>query len=69
MGLFTAEELERYLEKFLCGIYGQTGGNVDQSANSIDVFFRTISTGAYERPSYGYQATLRELKDRGFVQT
>jgi hypothetical protein len=72
MGLFTAEELERYVEKFLCGLYGHTGGNIDQSVNSIDIFFKTISTGAYERPSYGYQATqalLRELKGRGLVQT
>jgi hypothetical protein len=72
MGLFTAEELERYVAKFLCGLYVQTGGNIDHSVNSIDVFFRTISTGAYERPLYGYEATqaiLRELKDRGLVQT
>jgi hypothetical protein len=72
MGLFTKEELERYIEKFLCGLYGQTGGNADRSANSLDIYIRNISFGAYERPQYGYQATravLRELKDRGLVQT
>lgn len=72
MGLFTKEELQRYGEKFLCGLYGQTGGSLDHSANSMEIFFKTISTGAYERPSYGYEATqaiLRELESKGLVQT
>jgi hypothetical protein len=71
MGLFTKEELQKYAEKFLCGLYGQTGGSIDHSANSTDIFIKNISYGAYERPQYGYQATqeiLRELKDRGLVQ-
>jgi hypothetical protein len=72
MGLFTKEELRRYVEKFLCGLYGQTGGNLDRSANSMDIYVKSISTGAYERPLYGYQATqaiLSELRDQGLVQT
>jgi hypothetical protein len=72
MGLFTKEELRRYSEKFLCGLYGQTGGSLDRSANSLDIYIKNISYGAYERPQYGYQATqaiLRVLKDQGLVQT
>ena len=72
MGLFTKEELRRYAEKFLCGLYGQTGGSLDRSANSLDIYIKNISYGAYERPQYGYQATqaiLKELKDQGLVQT
>jgi hypothetical protein len=72
MGLFNKEELRRYAEKFLCGLYGQTGGNLDRSANSMDIYIKNISYGAYERPQYGYeavQAILRELKDQGLVQT
>lgn len=72
MGLFTKEELETYIEKFLCGLYGQTSGNLDRSANSYDIYVKNISVGAYERPQYGYHATqeiLRELKDMGLVQT
>jgi hypothetical protein len=72
MGLFTKEELQRNTIKFLCGLYGQTGGGLDHSASSMDIYIKNISYGAYERPQYGYQATqeiLRELKDQGLVQT
>ncbi len=72
MELFTKEELRRYTEKFLCGLYGQTYGSLERSANSLDIFNKNISYGAYERPQFGYQATqaiLRELKDQGLVQT
>ena len=67
MGLFTKEELQRYAEKFLCGLYAKTGGGLDRSANSMDIFIKYVSYGAYERPQYGYQVTqelnLREIAD------
>ena len=72
MGLFAKEELRRYTEKFLCGLYRQIGGSLDHSANCMDIYIKNISYGTYERPQYGYQATqaiLRELKDQGLVQT
>ena len=50
MGLFTKEEIRRYSEKFLCGLYGQTGGSLDRSANSLEIYIKYINYGAYERP-------------------
>lgn len=72
MALFTRKELQRFVEKFLCGLYGQTGGNLDRSANSLEIYIKNVSYGVYERPEYGYRATqtiLKELKDQGLVQT
>ena len=72
MGLFTAEELEKFSIKFLCGLYRNAGGNLDQSLNSINIYFNTVSTGAYERPSYAYEAAralVLELKRKGLVET
>ena len=56
-GILTSEELQRYSEKFLCGLYIMAHGNVNNSVKAFDVFFKNVSSAAYERPSFGYQAT------------
>jgi hypothetical protein len=56
-GVFTQEELERYSSKFLCGLYKTTVGNLNQTAKGVDIFFKSVSPGAYERPSLGFKAT------------
>jgi len=56
-GVFTQEELERYSLKFLCGLYKTTVGNLNQTAKGVDIFFKSVSPGAYERPSLGFEAT------------
>jgi hypothetical protein len=32
-------------------------GNLNNSVKAFDVFFKNVSPEAYERPSFGYQAT------------
>jgi hypothetical protein len=69
--IFTSEELQRYSLKFLCGLYIMAHGNVNNSVKAFDVFFRKVSPEAYERPSYGYQATneiVQHLIQKGFVE-
>jgi hypothetical protein len=56
-GIFTREELQRYSKKFLCGLYIMSHGNLNNSVKAFDVFFKNVSPEAYERPSFGYQAT------------
>jgi hypothetical protein len=69
--LFTRDELERYSKKFICFLYESTSGDLNKGHKAIDIFFQAISTGAYERPSYGYQATneiVRNLTAEGLVE-
>jgi hypothetical protein len=70
-GIFTREELENYSLKFLCGLYETTAGNLNQTAKGVDIFFKTVSTGAYERPTYGFEATsqiVMELVQKGLIE-
>jgi hypothetical protein len=70
-GIFTSEELQRYARKFLCGLYRMAHGNLNNSVKGFDVFFKNVSTEAYERPSFGYQATneiIQDLVEKGFVE-
>ena len=46
-------------------------GNLNNSVRSFDVFFKNVSPEAYERPSYGYQATneiIQNLVQKGFIE-
>jgi hypothetical protein len=48
-----------------------THGNLDNSVKAIEVFFKNVSPEAYERPSYGYQATneiVQHLIRKGFIE-
>jgi len=48
-----------------------THGNLDSSVKAIEVFFKNVSPEAYERPSYGYQATneiVQHLIQKGFIE-
>jgi hypothetical protein len=70
-GVFTQEELERYSLKFLCGLYKTTVGNLDQTAKGVDIFFKSVSPGAYERPSFGFEGTneiIADLVRKGLVE-
>jgi hypothetical protein len=70
-GILTSEELQRYSEKFLCGLYIMAHGNVNNSVKAFDVFFKNVSSAAYERPSFGYQATneiVQNLVQKGFIE-
>jgi hypothetical protein len=52
-------------------MYKMALGNVNNSIKAFDVFFKNVSAGAYERPSYGYQATneiVQDLIQKGFVE-
>ena len=69
--LFTRDELERYSRKFICFLYETTSGDLNRSHKAIDIFFQAVITGAYERPTYGYQATneiVRKLKTEGLIE-
>ena len=69
--MFTSEEMQRYSKKFLCGMYIIAHGNVNNSIKALDVFFENVSPAAYERPSYGYQATseiVQDLIQKGFIE-
>ena len=70
-GVFTQEELGRYSLKFLCELYRITVGNLDQTAKGVDIFFKSVSAGAYERPSFGLEATVEivaELVRNGLIE-
>jgi hypothetical protein len=70
-GIFTPEELKRYSKKFLCGMYIMSHGNLNNSMKGFDVFFKNVSPEAYERPSFGYQATneiVKDLMQKGFIE-
>lgn len=70
-GIFTLEELQRYSTKFLCGLYIMAHGNLNNSIKAFDVFFKNVSPEAYERPSFGYQATneiVQHLVQKGFIE-
>jgi hypothetical protein len=48
-----------------------THGNLDNSVKAIEVFFKNVSPEAYERPSYGYQATneiVQHLIQKRFIE-
>ena len=52
-------------------MYLMTHGNLDSSVKAIEVFFKNVSPEAYERPSYGYQATneiVQHLIQKGFIE-
>jgi hypothetical protein len=52
-------------------MYIMAHGNVNNSVEAFNVFFKNISAAAYERPSYGYQATneiVQELIQKGFIE-
>jgi hypothetical protein len=45
-------------------------GNLNNSVKGFDVFFKNVSPEAYERPSFGYQATseiIQELTQKGLM--
>ena len=70
-GIFTSEELLRYSKKFLCSLYRMTYGNPNNSVKGFDVFFKNVSPEAYERQSFGYQATseiIQELAQKGLIE-
>jgi hypothetical protein len=70
-GIFTREELQRYSKKFLCGLYIMAHGNMNNSVRAFEVFFKNVSPEAYERPSFGYQATneiVQNLIQDGFIE-
>jgi hypothetical protein len=46
-------------------------GNMNNSVRAFDVFFKDVSPEAYERPSFGYQATneiVQNLIQEGFIE-
>jgi hypothetical protein len=46
-------------------------GNLSNSIKGFDVFFKNVSPEAYERPSFGYQATdeiIQELLHEGLIE-
>jgi hypothetical protein len=70
-GIFTSDELQRYSKRFLCGLYRMAHGNLNNSVRGLDIFFKNVSPEAYERPSFGYQATnelVLELERKGFIE-
>jgi hypothetical protein len=70
-GIFTREELQRYSKKFLCGLYIMADGTMNNSVRAFEVFFKNVSPEAYERPSFGYQATneiVQNLIQDGFIE-
>jgi hypothetical protein len=69
--IFTREEIQRYSKKFLWGIYIMAHGDMNNSVRAFEVFFKNISPEAYERPSFGYQATneiVQNLAQNGYVE-
>jgi hypothetical protein len=45
--------------------------NLNNSMKAFDVFFKNVSPEAYERPSFGYQATneiVQDLGQKGFIE-
>ena len=46
-------------------------GNISNSVRAFEVFFKNVSPEAYERPSFGYQATneiVQNLIRDGFIE-
>jgi len=46
-------------------------GNMNNSVRAFEVFFKNVSPEAYERPSFGYQATneiVQNLIQYGFIE-
>lgn len=46
-------------------------GDMNNSIRAFEVFFKNISPEAYERPSFGYQATneiVQNLVQNGYVE-
>jgi hypothetical protein len=46
-------------------------GDMNNSVRAFEVFFKNISPEAYERPSFGYQATneiVQNLAQKGYVE-
>jgi hypothetical protein len=69
-GIFTSEELLRYSKRFLCDLSKMAHGNLNNSVKGFDVFFKNVSPEAYERPSFGYQATdeIQELAHKELIE-
>jgi hypothetical protein len=70
-GVFTSDELQRYSKKFLCGLYRMAHGNLNNSVRGFDIFFKYVSPEAFERPSFGYQATnelVLDLVRKGLIE-
>jgi hypothetical protein len=70
-GIFTSDELQRYSRKFLCGLFRMSHGNLNNSVKGFDIFFKNVSPEAYERPSFGYQATnelILDLVQKGYIE-
>ena len=70
-GVFTIEELEKYSLNFLCGLYKTTFGNLNETANGVDIYFKSVSQSAYERPGLGFQAAneiIGELVQNGMIE-
>jgi hypothetical protein len=70
-GVFTSDELQRYSKKFLCGLYRMAHGNLNNSVRGLDIFFKNVSPEAFERPSFGYQATnelVLDLVRKGLIE-
>jgi hypothetical protein len=69
-GLFTSDELQRYSKKFLCGLYRMSHGNISNSENSTEIYFKNVRPEAYERPSLGFEAARQivlHLLQEGFI--
>jgi hypothetical protein len=46
-------------------------GDLNNGVRAFDVFFKNVSPEAYERPSFGYQATneiVQNLVQKGYVE-
>ena len=68
--ILTKEELQRYSKKFLCGLYKMTHSDVNKRVKGIDIFFKHVSSVAYERPRVGFQPTnmiIQELIQKDFI--
>ncbi len=62
--------MERYSLNFLCGLYKTTFGNLNETANGVDIYFKSVSQAAYERPALGFKATneiIEELVRNGLI--
>jgi hypothetical protein len=70
-GVFTRKELDKYSLDFLCGLYKTTVGNLNQTAKGVDILFKSVTPGAYERPALAFKATneiIMELVNNGLVE-
>jgi hypothetical protein len=56
---------------FLCALYKTTVGNLNQTARAVNILFKSVTTGAYERPAVTFETTneiVMELVRKGFVE-